>query len=112
MAAESFYTLGVRGIFLRVRAKPGARRDGVTGMREGELLVEVRARPEHGKANQEIIRVLARELGVPKDGILLKLGGASRRKVFELPLACAAAVKRYAGGLKRTGDLPTDETGG
>ena len=112
MTTGSFFTLGARGISLRVHAKPGARRDGVSGVREGELLVEVKARPENGKANQEIIRVLARELGVPRDGIVLKLGGASRRKVFELPLACAPAVTRYAGGLTASGDRSREETGG
>jgi len=112
MAAESFYTVGARGVSLRVRARPGARRDAVAGVREGELLVEVRARPENGRANQEIIRVLARELGVPRDGILLKLGGGSRRKVFELAPVCAAAVTRLADDLKRSGSLPFKETGG
>ena len=110
MPTESFYTIGARGISLRVRAKPGGRRDGVTGMRDGELLVEVRARPENGKANLEIIRVLSRELGVPRDGIVLKLGGSSRRKVFELPSVYAGALTRYAGALHGHGGSET--TGG
>lgn len=94
MGVESFYSVGARGITLRVRARPRGRRDAVTGVREGELLVEVRARPEEGKANQELTKVLARELGLPRDSIVLKLGGSSHRKVFELPLSGLPALRR------------------
>ena len=99
MGAEGFYSIGARGITLRVRARPGAHRDAIAGVREGELLVEVKARAEKGKANEELVRVLARELGVPRGSIVLKRGGSSRRKVLELPPGCAAALERLSAAL-------------
>ena len=76
-------------IFLRVKAKPGARQDSILGVRGSELVVAVRVPPEKGRANAEIARVLAGELRVPRDEIVLKLGGSSPHKVFTVPLSAS-----------------------
>ena len=55
----AFFTVGERGVLVRIKAKPHAREDAVVGVRGGELLVSVRAAPEKGRANEEIIRVVA-----------------------------------------------------
>ena len=86
------YSVGAGAISLRVNAKPGARQDSVLGVRGTELLVSVRAPAEKGKANDGIVRVLAAALGVGRTVIVLKTGGSSRHKVFEVPLAAAAAL--------------------
>ena len=103
MSAGGFYSVGAHGITLRVRARPGSRRDAIGGVRDRELLVEVRAQPEKGKANQEVIKVLARALGLPRERIVLKLGGTTRRKVLELPVSCLGAVERLQAGLQTGG---------
>ena len=64
------------------------------GVRGAELLVAVRAVAEKGKANEEIAHVIAEALGVPRDSVVLKLGGGSPRKVFQVPLEASAALKR------------------
>jgi uncharacterized protein len=91
---EGFFTVRSECIFLRVKAKPGAREDSVLGVRGSELVVSVRAAPEKGKANAEIARVLARALGVPRDDVVLKLGGSSAHKVYTVPLGASAALGR------------------
>ena len=96
MAAADFYTVNERGVMLRVKAKAHAREDRVLGARAGELLVSVRAPAEKGKANAEIIRVIAKALGIPRGSVTLKSGAASPHKVFEIPLAAAAALGRRA----------------
>jgi uncharacterized protein len=97
MAADGFYTAHAGNITLRVKAKPGARTDAVMGVRGAELLVSVRSVAEKGKANVEIVRVIAKALGVPRDSVVLKLGGASPHKVFQVPLEAAAALKGLEG---------------
>jgi uncharacterized protein len=92
----SFYTLKGTTLLLRVRAKAHAREDTVQGVRAGELAVSVRAPAEKGKANEEIIRVLAKALGLPRQSVVLKSGGSSSHKVFQLPLAAAAALGKIA----------------
>ena len=89
----SFYSIQADSITLKVKAKPGARQDTVLGVRGAELLVSVRAVAEKGKANEEIARVLAQALGVSRGSIVLKLGGASPHKVFQVPIGAAAACQ-------------------
>ena len=91
-----FCTVGDQSVLLRVKAKPHARQDGVIGVRAGELIVAVRAPAEKGKANAEVIRVLAEALGLPRESVTLKSGGSSPHKVFQLPRHAAAALKRLA----------------
>jgi uncharacterized protein len=96
MGESNFYTVHGDTLTLRVKAKPGARQDAVLGVRGAELLVSVRAVAEKGKATAEVARVIADALGVPREGIVLRLGGASPHKVFQAPAAAAAALRRLA----------------
>ena len=96
MHESSFYTVGDREVLLHVKAKPHAREDGVIGVRAGELVVAVRAPAEKGKANAEIITALARALGLPRAEVILKSGGSSSHKVFQLPREAAGALKTLA----------------
>jgi uncharacterized protein (TIGR00251 family) len=93
MDRDTFYTVHADAITLRVKAKPGARTNGVTGVRGAELMVSVRSVAEKGKANAEIVKVIARALGVPRDTVVLKIGGASGHKVFQVPVEAAAALR-------------------
>jgi hypothetical protein len=92
----SFFSVRAGFVSLRVKAKPGARQDSILGVRGGELVVAVRAVAEKGKANEQIGRVLAKALGVPRASVVLKLGGASPHKVFQVPLEAAAALQELA----------------
>ena len=72
---------------LPVRLQPGAaadRIDGWTNDAEGRpvLKVRVRARPIEGEANDALIRMLAKSLGVPKSSISVGRGGQSRSKMI------------------------------
>jgi len=98
MMSGSFFTARGEWVSLNVKAKPGARQDAVLGVRGGELLVAVRAVAEKGRANVEIARVIAKSLGVPRDSVVLKRGGASPHKVFEIPLEAAARLLEMESG--------------
>jgi len=96
MDQGSFYSLKDTTLLLRVKAKAHAREDGVLGVRAGELVVSVRAPAEKGKANEEIIRILAKALGLPRQSVVLKSGSSSPHKVLQLPREAAAALERIA----------------
>jgi len=68
------------GPVLLVRAKPGSRRDAVTGVDARGVRIEVRAAPEKGRANEAVVRVLASWLGVPRASVELVAGSAARDK--------------------------------
>jgi len=70
------------GCVLPVRAQPGARRAGVQGEQAGALKIAVTAPPEDGRANQALIEVLRKSLGVKRSQIELIGGQTSRDKRF------------------------------
>lgn len=83
------FRIAADGIRIRVVAHPGARHDAVEGLRaEADggvaLRVAVRAAPEGGKANEAVIRLLAREWGIPRRSLRLVSGAGDRRKSFHL----------------------------
>lgn len=67
---------------LQLRVTPNARRNELTGYREGVLQVKVAAPPERGKANMELIKHLSGVLGVSKSSLRLLQGHTSRNKVI------------------------------
>ena len=81
-----FYRESPEGIILHVRAQPGARKDEIAGEWGGRatpahsLKVRITAPPEKGKANEAIIRLLAKKLGLKKSAIRVISGEASRDK--------------------------------
>lgn len=70
------------GCVLPVRAQPGARRAGVQGEQAGALKIAVTAPPEDGRANQALVEVLRKVLGVKRSQIELIGGQTSRDKRF------------------------------
>ncbi|HVY10349.1 MAG TPA: DUF167 domain-containing protein [Mycobacteriales bacterium] len=71
-----------------VRVYPGAARSQVGGRYgEGEppsLVVRVRERAVEGKANEAVLRAVARAFGLPRTRVRLVTGARSRTKLLEL----------------------------
>ena len=70
----------VDGVVLPIRAHAGARRNAILGARAGALRVAVTAAPEKGKANQAIVALLSKTLGIAKSSIELVAGETSPQK--------------------------------
>jgi hypothetical protein len=70
------------GSILPVRAQPKARRNGLNGVHDGALRVQVTAAPEQGKANKAIVKLLADLLGISASRCRLLSGETSSRKKF------------------------------
>ena len=74
---------------IAIRLTPGAATDRIDGRdvdAEGRpvLKVRVRARPVEGEANEALIKLLAKALGVAKSAVVLQRGGQSRTKTVEV----------------------------
>ncbi|MBI2640502.1 MAG: DUF167 domain-containing protein [Candidatus Sungbacteria bacterium] len=50
----------------------------------GAITVGVMAPPEKGKANEEVIRKIAEYFGVPRSGVKIISGRASRKKIVDI----------------------------
>ena len=72
------------GTLLKVRVTPGASRSEIVGEADGRLRIRLQAPPVEGKANREITRFIARELGLKKNRVSLAGGDKSREKVILL----------------------------
>jgi uncharacterized protein len=70
------------GVLLPVRAQPGAGANGLRGEQNGALKVAVTQVAEKGKANQAVIEVLAKGLGLKRSQIELVSGPAQREKTL------------------------------
>ena len=69
---------------LALRVTPGARSEAVE-IAEGRLLVKVRARPHEGAANEAVLALLARALGIATSRLRLLRGATGRQKAVQLP---------------------------
>ena len=84
-----------------VHAKPRAAKSAIKGVREGRLDVSLAAPPVDGAANDALVELLARALGVPRRAVELRRGSTGREKlvaVLGLPLeAVREALARAEG---------------
>lgn len=76
-------------IELFVRVTPNASRDEITGFiqnsdGENRLALKVRAVPEKDKANKAAIRLLAKQLQIPKSSIAVTSGSTARQKTLRI----------------------------
>ena len=75
------------GVRVAVQVQPGASRTAVEGPRalaDGVSVLKVRvgAPPEGGKANAQLVKLLAKSWRVPKSSIQVLTGQAERRKTL------------------------------
>jgi len=74
-------------VYLRVKVLTGA---GATAwleeMADKTLKIALKARPEKGRANEELIKFLAKEFKVDKKGIRILSGLSERLKLIKISL--------------------------
>jgi uncharacterized protein (TIGR00251 family) len=80
------------GIVLPVHALPGSRRNALGGVHDGRLKVAVTQAAEKGKANREIIKLLAAAFKLPKSKVQLIAGETSSRKEILLVEQTASTI--------------------
>ena len=70
---------------IRVTPKASANRVRIEKRPEGPIVrVDVTVAPEDGKANKQVIKLMAKELGLPKSALLVVRGTRSRDKVISI----------------------------
>ncbi len=82
---------------LALRVVPRASRDVVVGYRMGAILVRVTAAPVDGAANEAVMRVLSKRLGIATRAIRIVGGSTSKSKVVEIDGLEVAEVWRRVG---------------
>lgn len=72
------------GLILKIKVEPRSSKSEVVGPYGDALKVKLTSPPVEGKANKELIEVLAREFGISKKDVGIISGQASKIKTVKL----------------------------
>lgn len=67
-------------LIIQVKVKPKARISALEQLDDGTWLAQLKAAPVDGKANEELIALIARRFRCPKSAIRIKSGASGRSK--------------------------------
>ena len=85
------------GVRFTVRVQPRASRSEVCGVHGDALKVRISAPPVDGAANDALVDLLAKSLGVARRAVRIVAGATGRSKVVDVDGVRAAQVLRLAG---------------
>ncbi|HEX2758350.1 MAG TPA: DUF167 domain-containing protein [Thermoanaerobaculia bacterium] len=90
---------GGKGVRLRLRVSAGASRRRVLGVHGGALKLSVKAPPEKGRANKDVVSLVAETFGLAPSDVEILSGETSPDKVVRLALSPQEAAARGRIGL-------------
>jgi uncharacterized protein (TIGR00251 family) len=65
---------------IQVKVKPNARQSVLSRMDDGTWLAQLKAQPVDGKANEELVGLVARHYGCSRSAVSIKGGASGRNK--------------------------------
>jgi uncharacterized protein len=71
---------------IKVKAKPNSRESAVELLEDGSFLVKLKAQPIDGRANEELIALLASYFKVSRSSVKVKSGAGARIKLVSIEL--------------------------
>lgn len=81
------------GIVFKVQVVPRASRSEIVGEHNGALRVRIAASPVDGAANEELVRLLARSLQVPRSAVEITAGHSAKLKTVRVGGLEPSAIK-------------------
>jgi len=69
---------------LRIKVKPNARSSALEELSDGTWLARIASPPVDGKANAELVKLLAEHFGVRKAQVTIKSGASGRLKLVQI----------------------------
>ncbi|WP_013322431.1 DUF167 domain-containing protein [Gloeothece verrucosa] len=69
---------------IQVKVKPNAKQQKIEELEDGSLVISLKSPPVDGKANEELIKLLAKKYQVSKSQISIQSGLSSRNKLIEI----------------------------
>lgn len=70
----------------QVKVKPNSKQQNIKEAVDGNLIVHLKSPPIDGKANDELIQLLAKKFNVAKSQIKIKSGLSSKNKLVEIDI--------------------------
>jgi uncharacterized protein len=82
---KPYLSQGKKGLLLAIRVVPNARKNEIAGFQEeGRVKIRLQAPPVEGRANQALVKFLAKVLQVPASSITIAAGSGSRDKLVSI----------------------------
>ncbi|AFZ37876.1 UPF0235 protein yggU [Stanieria cyanosphaera PCC 7437] len=69
---------------ISIKVKPNSQQQKIEELADGSLIIRLKSPPRDGKANQELIEMLAKKFQVAKSQITIKAGLSSKNKLIEI----------------------------
>jgi uncharacterized protein (TIGR00251 family) len=69
---------------LRIQVKPGSRTSELEERPDGTWLARVKSPPVDGKANQELVALIARHFALRRSQVSIKSGASARTKLVQI----------------------------
>lgn len=69
---------------LQIKVKPNSRASLLEQNEDGTWLAQIKSPPVDGKANEELIALVAKHFGCRKSAISIKSGASSRTKLIQI----------------------------
>jgi uncharacterized protein YggU (UPF0235/DUF167 family) len=69
---------------IQVRVKPNARESALEPAADGTWLARLKALPVEGRANDELVALVARHFGLRRAQVSIKSGAGARLKLLQL----------------------------
>ncbi len=69
---------------LWIKVKPGSKNSSLDRAPDGSWSARLRSPPVDGKANRELIALVADRFGCPKSAVTIKAGAAGRKKLVRV----------------------------
>ena len=92
-----YYQETPEGVILNVKAAPRSSKAGLDGLLVDAVKVRVRCAPVDGKANKELVEVLADAFDLPKSSVVFKSGETSKTKRLLLRGVTVDTVRARVG---------------
>jgi uncharacterized protein (TIGR00251 family) len=69
---------------IQIKVKPNSRASLLEQKEDGTWVAQLKSPPVDGKANEELIGLVAKHFGCPKSKVSLRSGGSSRTKLIQI----------------------------
>ncbi|MBD3884691.1 DUF167 domain-containing protein [Phormidium tenue FACHB-886] len=70
----------------QIKCKPISKKQQLVTESDGSLTAHLKSPPVDGKANEELVVLLAKSFGVPKSSVVIKSGLSARVKIVEIQM--------------------------
>ena len=77
---RTYYSFKDKTLILNLQIQPKASQNAIIGVHNNKLKIALTSAPTDGKANEHLIKYLAKHFGVPKNQVKIIKGAKSRQK--------------------------------